>query len=199
MSESDDDRNGREHCISNVQVLAYPDGAILLIHKRCICEYCRGSVILSSIFDSFKDKVSVYWDEKQLPRSCRHYSSFIDYCQAHLFGLTSAVPCRKYAYFHRKFEKESRVRAHLAIFMNIPLQDNDAVFVGMEADGCTAEDQPLDPALVIKGSIPPPKSDRDEAIQVCYCPCSVLLQWNPDLPRSLPIINTFMLYVNVIH
>ena len=84
--------------------------------------------------------------------------------------------------------------------MNIPLQDNDAVFVDMEADGGAAdEDPPLDPASVIGGAIPRPKSDRDDAIQVCYCPCSVLLQWNPDLPRSSPIINTIMIYVNVIH
>ena len=31
-------------------------------------------------------------------------------------GLTSAVPCRKYANFHCKFEKESQVSSHLAIF-----------------------------------------------------------------------------------
>ena len=123
MSESDDDRNVRERGISNAQVLADKDGAMLRIYKRCIREYCRrtepdpsltGAAILRSVFEGFKDKVSVYWSEQHLPRG-RPYSSFIDYCRAHLFGLTSAVPCRKYANFHRKFEKASRVGAHLAI------------------------------------------------------------------------------------
>ena len=82
MSESDDDRNVRERGISNAQVLADKDGAMLRIYKRCIREYCRrtepdpsltGAAILRSVFEGFKDKVSVYWAEQHLHHFVIHH------------------------------------------------------------------------------------------------------------------------------
>jgi len=92
------------------------DDAIITMYAISIRECCRnhdndpdpiltGSVILQAIFDIVHDKIFDYWDRKALPRMNRCYSSFVDYCQANLFGLTSSKLVRIYEKFHRKFTK----------------------------------------------------------------------------------------------
>ena len=94
------------------------DDAIIRMYASSIRECCRnndpdpiltGSVILQAIFDIVHDKIFDYWDRKALPRMNRCYSSFVDYCQANLFGLTSSKLVRIYEIFHRKFANPNRV------------------------------------------------------------------------------------------
>ena len=94
------------------------DDAIITMYaismRECCCNndpdpILTGSVILQAIFDFVHDKIFDYWDRKALPRMNRCYSSFVDYCQANLFGLTSSNLVRIYEKFHRKFTNPNRV------------------------------------------------------------------------------------------
>ena len=99
------------------------DDAIIRMYASSIRECCRnndpdpiltGSVILQAIFDIVHDKIFDYWDRKALPRINPCYSSFVDYCEANLFGLTSSKPVRIgpvriYEKSHSKFTNQNSV------------------------------------------------------------------------------------------
>ncbi len=115
MSNSDDAPAPVGNQFSSLRILKRPE--ILKLYATSIRRFCRSNgnvrdvnTILRGIFEIFRDRISDYWENNQIPRSNCAYSKFMEYCRSHLFG-------HKYAIYHCKFLNTKRVGEQLDDFI----------------------------------------------------------------------------------
>ena len=97
--------------------------------------------------------------------------------QGNIQGLGPPNPC---AQAHIQGYFQFRLPCLEYVPLSIPLQDEGAEFVDGQAEGAAPDgDPPLQPAPEIGGAISLPKSDHNDACQVCHCPDTVHLQTEP--------------------